>query len=189
MSRPLPLLLCMLPLLARPAPAAQESPSSAAAADDADAAGFSIAGTVRDARTDAPLAAATVVARVGSRRYRATTGDDGRYRLTVPAREPLRLTVRRIGYTTLRLELQEIDEETDVDFVLVPRPVALAPLVMEARARSRGLAALDAAAPGPAEPDVSGPPPSAVERGLETDLARLAHALAPTADGSAGGPQ
>jgi outer membrane receptor protein involved in Fe transport len=57
-----------------------------------------IAGRVTEAKTGQPIAGATVA--IAGTRWRATTGEDGRFRLEDVAAGTYTLTVRRIGYVT-----------------------------------------------------------------------------------------
>jgi outer membrane receptor protein involved in Fe transport len=61
-------------------------------------AGGTVVGRVADAKSGQPIAGASVA--IAATRWRATTGEDGRYRLEEVAAGTYTLTVRRIGYVT-----------------------------------------------------------------------------------------
>jgi TonB-linked SusC/RagA family outer membrane protein len=88
-----------------------------------------ISGRVTDARTSAPIASAVV--EVDGTRLAATTGDDGRYRLTaIPAGSQV-IIVRRLGYASSRQTVTVTDnQQTAADFALSAAAVSLDQIVV-----------------------------------------------------------
>ena len=114
-----------------PARANASNPFAPPAAREAARRAFAgtVVGRVTDGRTAAPIVGAT--AEVAGLRLAATTGDDGRYRITnVPAGSRV-IIVRRLGFTASRQTVTVIDDQqTTVDFSLAAAPVSLDQVVV-----------------------------------------------------------
>lgn len=87
-------------------------------------------GTVRDARTLAPVSGATVRVRGDRVSGWTVTDEKGTYRITIGSARPLRITVERYGYASLTMDAERLEPAVPLDFVLTPEPVHLAPLTV-----------------------------------------------------------
>lgn len=93
----------------------------------AHAQGQPLAGVVRDSATGLPIAGAQLS--VEGTDLRAQTGDDGAFRLLVPARAGLRLGVRRLGFHPRSVA---VGAEPEVEVRLAAAAVSLPPVVVRA---------------------------------------------------------
>jgi hypothetical protein len=106
-------------------PARQAAPSAAVDADD----GIVVTGVVRDERGGAPVASAQVY--VEGLNVGALTQQDGSYRLVVPARDSVDVTVARIGYRTEKQAVSGRPGEPVVaDFRLEEEALALQEVIV-----------------------------------------------------------
>ena len=93
------------------------SPSAAAAGP----AELSVAGAVVDP-DGRPVAGARVTVETVAARRLTSTGRDGRYRITVPAPGPARLTIEAAGFPPVEKDVAVADPRTELETVTLGRP-------------------------------------------------------------------
>jgi hypothetical protein len=97
-----------------------------------------VAGTIRDAETSAPLAGAIVI--LADLDRGAVTDSSGRYRLANVPAGPQHLTVRLFGYTSRSLHaLVPRTGELEINVSLRAQPIQLQPVEVHGPVRLRGL--------------------------------------------------